>query len=435
MNNKDIMEKFKVGVAISNFEEQEMKNEHTLKNKKKGRLYAMNKKLVAGICSGIILVSGVVFAVNYDKIISSFGLGNGVDKAVDEGYIAEPNMEYVESNTQASDELKGITLEDINVNAKIEDFLMDDLNLSAHFDFEFDTKINETIDLDKYFSMELKDLIVTDEENRILFCMDKEAFEEYCKDNNLDYKFGKFNENYYNCGLNSFVERHYKETGSVQLTYNMYTGDESYPKSKKLNFKFKQINLKQEGEENIVIIKGNWEINVDVPEKMYNRQSVAYKVVKNENPDFEITNATLYNTGFELGIIVSNCPRPEMPQIWKDVWSGKIDNDELNRLLIEDENIRKQDEEYERDCHPVIIRDYWTDREDVDKITYIENEKGQKFITGMSPSRRQDGNFIDGNKFSFYETFELTPTEATDKLKVKVLFKDERYTIELERVK
>ena len=436
MNNRDIIEKFEVSVAISNFEEQEIKSEHTLKNKKKGRLYAMNKKLVAGICSGIILVSGVVFAVNYDKIISSFGLGNGVDKAVDEGYIAEPNMEYVESNTQASDKLKGITLEDINVNAKIEDFLMDDLNLSAHFDFEFDTKINETIDLDKYFSMELKDLIVTDEENRILFCMDKEAFEEYCKENNLDYIFSECNENYYNCGLNNFVERHYKETGSVQLTYNMYTGDESYPKSKKLKFKFKQINLKQEGEENIVIVKGNWEINVDVPEEMYNRQSVAYKVVKNENPDFEITNATLYHTGFEFGMIVSNMKRPEIPQLVKDLWKqqedGKIDVDEMNRLINEDEEIHKAFEEYM--SSPIKAYRYSTD-DSFETITYVENEKGQKFESTMSPSRRQDGNYIAGDKYSFFETFGLTPSEATDKLKVKVLLKDVQYTIELEKVK
>ena len=53
----------------------------------------------------------------------------------------------------------------------------------------------------------------------------------------------------------------------------------------------------------------------------------------------------------------------------------------------------------------------------------------------MSPSRRQDGNYIEGDKYSFFETFGLTPSEATDKLKVKVLFKNVQYTIELERVK
>ena len=53
----------------------------------------------------------------------------------------------------------------------------------------------------------------------------------------------------------------------------------------------------------------------------------------------------------------------------------------------------------------------------------------------MSPGRRADGNYIDGNKYSFYETFSLTKSNATDRLKVKVLYNNVQYTIELEKVK
>ena len=55
---------------------------------------------------------------------------------------------------------------------------MDDLNISTHFTFEIDTKINETFDLDILRYIELKDLIVTDEENKILYCMDQETLEK-----------------------------------------------------------------------------------------------------------------------------------------------------------------------------------------------------------------------------------------------------------------
>ena len=79
----------------------------------------------------------------------------------------------------------------------------------------------------------------------------------------------------------------------------------------------------------------------------------------------------------------------------------------------------------------------WFKREDreenIEKVTYVENEKGEKFESTMSPSRRADGNFIDGNKYSFYETFGLTTYTATDKLKVRVLFKDKPYIVELEK--
>ena len=53
----------------------------------------------------------------------------------------------------------------------------------------------------------------------------------------------------------------------------------------------------------------------------------------------------------------------------------------------------------------------------------------------MSPSRRQDSNFIDGDKYSFYETFGLTTKEATNTLKVRVLFKNKPYIIELKKGK
>lgn len=225
----------------------------------------------------------------------------------------------------------------------------------------------------------------------------------------------------------------------------MYTGgDASFPKSKKLNFKFTQIQLKREewleNENSIVNLKDNWNIDLDVPEKMYNRQTIAYKVVSCENPNFQVTNATLTDTGFEFGMIISNIEKPEQPQILKDLQQeysdGKIDMDELNRRQNEDEEIIKASEDYHmRQSQPVATYEWESEpgEKNIEKVTYVENEKGEKFESTMSSSRRQDGNFIDGNKFSFYETFGLTTYTATDKLKVKVLFKDKPYIVELEK--
>ncbi len=439
MDSNKLLEKFKLNIAIEQF-----KNENTLKEETKWKRYAMKRKLVVGLCGGIILVSGVTFAANYNKIIRTFFLGKGLDDAAQNGYIENPDMNYVNSNTTATDKITDITLDNINVNAKIEDFLMDDLNISTHFTFEMDTKINETFNLDKIHHIELKDLIITDEENKILYCMNQEALEKYCKENNLDEKYLEFSDNYYNCGLNVVIENHNKQNGIVNFTYNIYTGDKSFPKSKKLNFKFTEIQLKREewleNENSIVNLKGNWNIDVNVPEKMYNRQSIAYKVVNCENSDFQITNAILTNTGFEFGMIISNIKEPEQPQILNDLWKeysdGKIDIDELNRRQNEDEEIRKAYGDYFRERQVVAITDWEckSGHKDIEKVTYVENEKGEKFESTMSPSRRADGNFIDGNKYSFYETFGLTTYTATDKLKVRVLFKDKPYIVELEKM-
>lgn len=139
-------------------------------------------------------------------------------------------------------------------------------------------------------------------------------------------------------------------------------------------------------------------------------------------------------------MIISNVQKPEQPQILKDLWqeyeNGNIDINEYNRRINEDEKIRKANEEYFFvQKKPVATYDWKNSYENksIENVTYVENEKGEKFESTMSPSRRQDENFIDDNKYSFYETFGLTTYTATDKLKVRVLFKDKPYIVELEK--
>lgn len=402
MNEKEILNKFKMNVAASNFKN-EPKNKHTLKEEIDWRQYAMKKKIIAIACGLIVVVSGGVFA--YNKIITSFRFGEGIDTAAEHGYIAKTDMNYISSDTIITDEKTNITLDNINLDARIEDFIMDDITIGAHFEFEIDTKIDEIIDLDKIEQIDLDDLIITDENKSILYCMDKDAFEKYCNENNLDYKYGEFNEHFYNCGLNNIMTYHSKNTGTIKLTMNMYSSGNSFPKSKKLNFNFSKIKLTTKDTE--LILNGSWNMNFDVPKEIYNRTSIAYRVVSCENPDFNVTNATLTNTGFEIGINISNMPKPDLSQY----------SIPLNTF------------------NPVIVRDKIERFENFDKITYVENEKGEKFHISMSAGRRQDANYKDGDIFHFYETFTLTKYDATDKLKVRVMFKDLPYIIELEKVK
>ena len=94
-------------------------------------------------------------------------------------------------------------------------------------------------------------------------------------------------------------------------------------------------------------------------------------------------------------------------------------------------------EQYDNIKQPIAIyeRNNTPNNQNIENVTYVENEKGEKFTSTMSPGRRQDANYIDGNKFSFYETFSLTTYNATDRIKVRVMLKGKPYIIELEQVK
>lgn len=443
-NNKELLEELKFNIAATRFEEKNRKYQNIPKSNEIDLKCFMKKKIIVGLCTGCLLISGVAVATNLDKIEVRFGLGKGIDKAVQNGYIAEPEMDYVESNSQIIDDNKEENLENIDVSTKVDNFLMDDLNISTHFTIEIDKVINETIDINDIRTVELKDLVVIDENNNILFCTNKETFNNYCKENGLD------NINYYRCGLNYFIESRDKENGIINLVYNISTDTKSFPKSKKLKFQFSTISLKRndyiENEDSIVNIKGNWTMEFDVPEEMYNRQTISYRVISCEESDFEITNATLTNTGFELGIIISNIgEQPEEPQIIKDLRKqqndGVIDNNEYNRIINYEPEYREALKEWNKSMNPITIEELKFAGEEGNSkvvgedVTYVENEKGEKFGCSMRPGRRQDNNFIDGGKFSFYETFELTSYDATDKLKVRIVYKDEPVIIELEKMK
>ena len=67
--------------------------------------------------------------------------------------------------------------------------------------------------------------------------------------------------------------------------------------------------------------------------------------------------------------------------------------------------------------------------------SYVENSNGEKFECTMSPSRRAKCDWLEGNKFDFYETFGMTKYDATDKIKVVLYYYGEPVTIELEKVK
>lgn len=387
---------------------------NTLNNEKiEWRGYNLKKKLIAAISTGITLMSGVVFATNFDKIINSFNLGKGIDTAVENGYIAETDMEYLNSNSNVTDGNNEVILNDINVEAKISDFIMDDLNISTHFEIKIDSKINETIDLDNIDNIIFKDLNITDEENRVLFSTNDE-------------------ETYFNCGINSFINNHNKENGTINFTYNIYTDNDNFPKSKKLNYKFTTIEL-QTGENKIHLI-GNWNIALDIPEEMYNRTKEYYKVISCDNEDIDIYTATISETGFEIGMTINNIKKPE-EGYFNQNWETLVVTE--NNTEAKENSTYMNMDEFEKwfdTLRPIRLLPYKNKENEMYGVSYISNENGEKFYASTSPSRRCNCNYIDGDKYNFYETFELTKYDSSDKLKLVLYYWGNPVTIELEKI-
>lgn len=391
-------------------------------NKKYSRMRGIKNKIVSIICAIALLLAGAVVAANINNIKTFFrGLGKGVDTAIANGYIATPNKEFVAIN-------------DVGASVVIEDFLMDDMNLSASFVFKFDNSLKEKVDLDNVNFIEINDLIIRDEENRIIYSgHDKNAFEEYCKKFNLNYKYQEFNENYMGNGLNIFIET--KEDDFLRLICNM--NSENFPKSKKLYISFgKIIMLKtEENKETEYNITGEWNVEVDVPESMYNRSKEYYRVVNCDNPDFDVYAASVSDTGFELGIIISNIEKPEIDEEkynnyfnMRNLYNkGEISEQEYNEKSVWYYNWLKLNE-------PIIIYKFNFDGVENHNISYIQNSIDKKFEVVFNTDRIDKKVFLNGNKYNFYETFSMTKYDATEKIKVFLYYYDNFVTINLEKI-
>lgn len=422
---KNVYKRFKQEIAIDNFEN-EIINKYPKGRKSLLGGLMMKKRVIITICSSLVLISGVVLATNIKNIKKSFrGLGDGIDVAVQSGYIENTEMNF--KNSLTTIESNGKVIKDIEVGMKIENFIMDDKNLSTQFIMKLNDKTDEVVKIENIRNAQLNDLIISDEENRIIYGgNNKKRFEEFCKSHKLNYKFGECNKNYLNIGLNAFVDNINKEDRTINLMYNMYADE--VPKSKKLIYDFANIIISDGS--NKINIKGNWNFEVDVPENMYNRVAGEYKVISCDNDDFSVYSAKLTNTGFEIGVKIKNLQMPEklgteelkeIVEADKNLENGKISKEKANEL-------KKKYEEYDYKNTP-ISTGIFGDR----KASYVENSNGDTFECTLSPSREAKTEWIDENNYDFYETFSMTKYNSTNKIKVVLFLYEKPVTIELEK--
>lgn len=176
------------------------------------------------------------------------------------------------------------------------------------------------------------------------------------------------------------------------------------------------------------IVEGNWNIEVDVPEIMYNRNIITYKSTYCSDKNTEIITAKATKTGFEFGCIMRNVELPEDIKRYKE---------NIYRKDITEEQRRQYFKEYREARVPLTpIISYYDIRfgETIEDCTYIENQKNEKFLIGTNPGRKQKQQFINERKdFVFYETFDLTQYDITNELKLHIMFYDKAINLTLHK--
>ena len=236
-------------------------------NNQNNNTYYKNKKIIKKVACFIlviVLATSVIFAKDilaYIRYLLKTNSSKGEQTAIDNGYIEEVNMKYINSN---------------GVNVRVSEILMDDYNLSILFNIE----IPETEGVESIYNVKLSNLIITDEQNNVLVLAleNSERYEEFYKENNIQERNRNIAYNkgaYYGEIITSYGRT---------IEYKYMTYSEEFPKSKKINISFDKIVLSNKNSYDKTVIEGEWNIEVNLPEEMYNRETLIYNA-KNSTED------------------------------------------------------------------------------------------------------------------------------------------------------
>lgn len=331
----------------------------------------VSKVVIIIVCTGVLL-SGVVFAKDISNFIKNFFGANssdGVDTAVNNGFVSK-----VDSEPQSAE----------GIEVSIESFMMDDYNFAMNFSVILDDRYN----VEEFGSSTnwLEDLRITDENDNVVFSTNYEFNEETGKPEYL---------NGYSINPTIIGEK------QIRVALTSSGGITSFPRSKKLNIKFTRVSEHREGDINKVYI-GDYNFEVDVPEEMYNRETVIYKVKNCNDNKTIVEDATLSNTAFKISIPLTT--------------TDKIDY----KALFDRENMTS--------IYSLIAL----------QKEYVETSDGKKFETAQRSDG--DGGYSSSsseNKITnYHQTFNLTKYDATDELKVHIFTNTgEEIVIEFEKSK
>ena len=180
-------------------------------------------KKVACFLLILLLGSSIVFSKDIFSFINYILRNNssrGVQQAIDNGYIQDIEMKYIDSN---------------GTKVKVTEILMDDYNLSMLFYIE----IPEIEKIDQIYNVNLSNLVITDDKDNIIVAEfeNNDKYQEFCKERNIEISYK--NIAYSNGSYEGKIITKFDK--DIEYMYKTYS--DNFPKSKKLLITFDKIIL------------------------------------------------------------------------------------------------------------------------------------------------------------------------------------------------
>lgn len=399
-----IFDYFKTNQAIPPTIEYGIKNALYTNKINKFNIIEIIRKIVITIVTLLTVGGTIVFAKEIGQFLDNiFNNRKGISSAIENGYISNPNMEYVESN---------------KLGIKIENILMDDYNINIKFNInlsELDINIDEINDIN------ISKMIIHDENNNVLYCNNKEIFDNWTNKNKIDLKIDEFNEKNINSGINYYINEKILENNQLKLVYNLSSYSSVYPKNKKIYLSMKEIIFNTNNKK--ICANGDWNITLDVPEQFYNREAILYKQKETNDENFEILEALAYDTGFNFKLKVAEKQNNHQNINENELWNAMEQESIEYNTTTQEENCENGEHHYIGEVTEQFMLDLDERTEPLKKI-YIENEYGKNFyITESTSENGIIDRTSDENYFTYSDTFDITKYDITNILTIHFQYK------------
>lgn len=390
MNEKDFDKEIKKAVCKKIDKPQEYSNviKNALNNESKNSyIKQMNiLKKVACFLLVIVFATSIIFSKDisaYINYLLKSNSDNGVQEAIDNGYIQDVNMKYIASN---------------GVKVKVTEVLMDDYNLSMMFYIEIPGIEN----IEEIYDVNFPNLVITDDKDNIIVAEfeNTDKYHEFCKERNMKISYN--NIAYSNGAFEGKVVS--KFGNDIEYMYKTYS--DNFPKSKKLIIDFDKIILSNKNSDEKTAMEGRWNLEVDLSKEMSNRENMIYSVKNCTRDDIVVTKAQVSNTAMKIELVTR----------WGEpVYTEKDSEEEKERKA----------EDFFNNTHSV--------RNIIIKNEYVENSNGERFYPVVNSSDGNGGyNQMLNGILRYWQTFDLTKYNATDTLKAVLEINGEEIVIEFE---
>ncbi len=361
-------------------------------NKRKNRIKIIEfiKKVIVTIIGLLTVTSGIVFAKEIGEFIGNiFNTRKGISTAINNGYIENPNMKYVKSN---------------DISLKVNNMLMDDYNLNIKFELNLG---RNDIRIEQIQNVSISQIIIYDENNDVLYCNREQLIEELVKEKKINLQMDKFNEKNINSGVNYYISEKIVDNNKLSIVYNLSSYNSTYPRSKKLYIKVAEITFETDKEK--IYTKGQWFMELDVPDKFYNREAIMYRQESSNDEKIEITKAIVYDTGLKFELKVEehqNIKNEDSSTLWEEMDKEFLEYQNKENLT-EDELCKDGKHHYIGPATKEFMKGY-NELYEVFTDMYIENEKGERFY--ITESTSEDGvidRTSNENYFTYSDIFDM----------------------------